>query len=81
MTNGTLTDIARRELACRVTGGLEVILYWSALDNRTSVDVHQAATQETISFLVRPDRALDAFHHPFAHLASMEKNDEHTERT
>jgi hypothetical protein len=33
MTTGTLTHIARRELACRVTGGLEVILHWSALDN------------------------------------------------
>jgi hypothetical protein len=70
MSLTALTQIGRLELAQRLTGGLEVTLYWHADDNSTSVDVHQAATEETISFSVPPDRALDAFHHPFAHLAS-----------
>jgi hypothetical protein len=74
MTIATLTNIPRRELACRVNGGLEITLYWSAEDNSTSIDVHQIATEETISFLVPRDRALDAFHHPFAHLARTESN-------
>jgi hypothetical protein len=29
------------------------------------------ATEETIIFLVPPERALDVLRHPFAHLASM----------
>ena len=68
----TLNTVARRELASRVTGGLEITLYWEAHDNTTSIEVHQRATAETIAFPVAPDRALDAFHHPFAHLAEQE---------
>jgi hypothetical protein len=66
----TLTQIGRRELAQRVNGGLEITLYWHAHDNSLSIEVYQDSTAETISFPVPRDRALDAFHHPFAHLAS-----------
>ena len=59
----------RRELAFRSSGGLEIALYWNADDNTTEIEVHQTATEETINFPVPPDRALDAFHHPFAHIA------------
>ena len=69
MSMRNLTKIVRRELARRVNGGLEITLYWNTHDNSTSIDVHQAETEETISFTVPPDQALDAFHHPFAHLA------------
>jgi hypothetical protein len=58
----------RRELARRVSGGIEITLYWSAVDNRTSIEVWQPESGETLAFDVRPDRALDAFYHPFAHL-------------
>jgi hypothetical protein len=58
----------RRELARRVSGGIEVALYWSADDNTTSVEVWQAETDETLLFAVALDQALDAFYHPFAHL-------------
>ena len=68
----TLPIAARRELARRVTGGLEITLYWEARDNSTSIEVHHRATAETIAFPVAGDRALDAFHHPFAHLAEQE---------
>jgi hypothetical protein len=68
----SLTLIGRRELARRVSGGLEITLYWDARDDRTSIEVYQAATAETIAFPVAGDRALDAFHHPFAHLAEQE---------
>jgi hypothetical protein len=60
---------ARRELAHRVSGGLEVTLYWSAHDNHTSVEVRQLGTGETVAFAVAHERALDAFYHPFAHLS------------
>jgi hypothetical protein len=60
----------RRELARRLNGGLEVTLYWNADDNSTSVEVWQTTTDEKLSFAVARDRALDAFYHPFAHLAA-----------
>ena len=58
----------RRELARRVSGGIVIALYWSATDNRTSIEVWQPESGETLAFDVPPDRALDAFYHPFAHL-------------
>jgi len=58
----------RRELAHRKSGGLEITLYWDAEHSSTSVEVHQPATQETIAIPVDHEQALDAFHHPFAHI-------------
>ena len=58
----------RRQLAHRVTGGLEVTLYWSADDNTTHIEVVQRATHESLAFAVAGDQALDAFYHPFAHV-------------
>ena len=60
----------RRELARRVSGGIEVSLYWDPLENNTTVEVWQPATEETLVFAVAPERALEAFYHPFAELAS-----------
>lgn len=58
----------RRELARRTSGGIEVTLYWSAHDSSVSVEVWQPASGETLLLTVSPERALDAFYHPFAHL-------------
>jgi hypothetical protein len=58
----------RHELACRVSGGIEVTLYWSSRDNVASIEIRQPASDERLEFAVTGDRALDAFHHPFAHL-------------
>ena len=65
-----LVPAPRRELAFRASGGLEITLYWDAEAGCTSVEVHQPATNETIAFEVAREDALDAFHHPFAHIAS-----------
>ena len=59
----------RRELARRVSGGVQVALYWSPLDNSITLEVWQPATEETLVFTVAPERALEAFYHPFAQLA------------
>jgi len=67
MSSATLTHTARRELAHRVSGDVEITLYWNALDDSTTIDIDEAATEETISFPVPGERALDAFHHPFAY--------------
>jgi hypothetical protein len=57
-----------RELARRVSGGLEVTLYWRADGDSTSVEIRQGESDEVLLFTVAPEHALDAFHHPFAHL-------------
>ena len=68
MTHTLISHDARRELAHRVSGGIAVTLYWSADDNSTSVEIFDAATEQTLRFTVPGKRALDAFYHPFAHL-------------
>lgn len=72
MSTATFTILPRRELAYRVNAGLEITLYWDARDNTTTIEVHHAETAETIAFPVPAEQALDAFHHPFAHLAEQE---------
>jgi hypothetical protein len=70
MNTAPTIDTGRRELAGRVSGGLEITLYWNPADDGISVEVYEASIDETITILVAPDRALEAFHHPFAYLAS-----------
>ena len=60
----------RRELARRVSGGIEVALYWSPFDNSTTVEVWQATSEETLVLPVAAEHALEAFYHPFAQLAT-----------
>jgi len=67
---GELPMQPRRELAHRVSGGLEVTLFWGSLDDSTTVEVYDAVTEETIVFPVPPERALEAFYHPFAQLTA-----------
>jgi hypothetical protein len=68
MTDTLMNHDPRRELARRVSGGIAVTLYWRADDNSTSVEIFHAATEQTLHFIVPRERALDAFHHPFAHV-------------
>jgi hypothetical protein len=68
MNTTTSTTIQRRELARRVSGGIEVTLYWSPEDGGTSIRIWKPATEETVTFGVAREQALDAYHHPFAHL-------------
>jgi hypothetical protein len=57
-----------RELAHRISGGMEVTLYWCVEDDSIHIEVRQPATQESLGFPVARERALDAFYHPFAHV-------------
>lgn len=66
---GELFVEPRRELARRIRGGIEVALYWSPLDDGITVEVWDAVYDETLVFAVPPERALDAFYHPFAQLS------------
>jgi hypothetical protein len=59
----------RRELAQRISGELEISLYWDAVDNSTSIEIwHPALHESLLCFAVPGENALDAFYHPFAHL-------------
>jgi hypothetical protein len=69
MTNVISLEKARRELAHRKADGIEVTLLWDASDDTVTVEVFDAGTDESFEIGVPRDRALDAFHHPFAYAA------------
>jgi hypothetical protein len=63
------TDSERRELAHRVSDGVEVALLWRRADDAVSVTITDRASGAAIEVDVRPDQALDAFRHPYAYVA------------
>ena len=58
-----------RELAARETDGICVQLLWNQDDGALAVSVEDERSGERFRFVVEPDRALDAFYHPFAYAA------------
>jgi hypothetical protein len=68
MSTAAANKTIQQELAQRVSGGLEVTLFRGERDSSTHIELRHVAITEPISFRVPPDRALDAFHHPFVYL-------------
>jgi hypothetical protein len=58
-----------RELAARESDGIHVSLLWHPDDDGVTVSVEDARVGECFRLAVAPDRALDAFYHPFAYAA------------
>jgi hypothetical protein len=58
----------KRELNRRISGGIEVVLYWHGADT-VSVFVRDTSTGEEFELEVGAAHALDAFHHPYAYAA------------
>jgi hypothetical protein len=58
-----------RELAARESDGIHVALLWHPRENALTVSVEDARLGDRFQLAVAPDRALDAFYHPFAHAA------------
>ena len=58
-----------RELAARESDGIHVLLLWHPHANALTVSVEDARLGDCFQLLVAPDRALDAFYHPFAYAA------------
>jgi hypothetical protein len=58
-----------RELAVRESDGIHVLLFWHPDDNALTVTVEDARVGDRFQLAVAPDRALDAFYHPFAYAA------------
>jgi hypothetical protein len=58
-----------RELAARESDGIHVLLLWHPPENTLTVSVEDARLGDRFQLAVEPDRALDAFYHPFAYAA------------
>ena len=58
-----------RELAARESDGIHVHLLWHPDENALTVSVEDARAGDCFRIAVAPDRALDAFYHPFAYAA------------
>jgi hypothetical protein len=58
-----------RELAARETDGIHVLLLWHPDEDAVSVSVEDARVGDRFQIAVAPERALDAFYHPFAYAA------------
>jgi hypothetical protein len=65
----TTTTPATRELAARESDGLHVALLWHPGENALTVTVEDERVGDRFQLAVAPDRALDAFNHPFAYAA------------
>lgn len=57
-----------RELAHRSADGIDVTLVWKAGRNAVSVLVFERDAGHLFELPVARDRALDAFHHPYAYI-------------
>jgi predicted metal-dependent phosphoesterase TrpH len=63
------THTQRRELAHRVSNGIEVSLFWGETTGEIVVEVVDHSSEHFFEVAVPSERALDAFHHPYAYAA------------
>ena len=59
-----------KELARRTSGGMTISLRWRRADDRLTVVVSDAVTEEVFELQARRDNALDVYYHPFAYMAA-----------
>ena len=59
--------MAIKELAQRISDGVEVSLVWSDDDGRLCVRVNDTKTGEEFEVDAARDKALDVYYHPFAY--------------
>jgi hypothetical protein len=63
------TKTNTRELATRESDGIYVVLLWHPDEHALTVSVEDARVGDRFQLAVAPERALDAFYHPFAYAA------------
>ncbi len=63
----TTTIDLEQELAYRAAHGVEVTLLWRPGANTVTVEVRDSKAGEWFRLSVEGDKALDAFHHPYAY--------------
>ena len=59
-----------RELAQRRSANLEITLLWNRRSRRVWISILDLTNDEQLAARVPPDRALDAFNHPYAYLGA-----------
>jgi hypothetical protein len=59
-----------RELAERTSNGTVTRLFWRQGTRELWVEVREPELDETLVIPAEPERALDAFHHPYAYAAA-----------
>ena len=64
-----MSPASARELAARESEGISVRLLWHPFENAVTVSVEDARVGDRFDLAIAPDRALDAFYHPFAYAA------------
>ena len=64
-----------RELAQRQSGTLEVLLLWHAQNDLVELSVRDLATGGGFHAEVAPDRAIDAFYHPYVYAPENDSSD------
>ena len=64
------THVTLEGARCRETDGLVVSLLWSGVADRVKVVVADTRLRTRFELAVAPDRALDAFNHPFLYAAA-----------
>jgi hypothetical protein len=61
----------RTELASRESNGITVRMFWTRSTNLVTVTVADAANDDYFELVLdEHERAMDVFHHPFAHAAT-----------
>jgi len=61
----------RKELASRESNGITVKLFWTRSTSLVTVAVADAATGDYFELVLdENERAMDVFHHPYAHAAA-----------
>ena len=63
------TTSTTRELAARDNDGISVRLLWHPRESALTVSVEDTRVGDRFRLAVSPERALDAFYHPFAYAA------------
>ena len=57
----------RRELAHRADNGISLSLFWDAVRDTLTLAVYDEGADEYFERHLPRERALEAFHHPYAH--------------
>ena|SRR5436190_16587026 len=61
-----------RELAQRLSGGIEVLLLWHPEIDLVELSLHDIATGAEVQIEIAPGDANDAFYHPYVYMARRE---------
>ncbi len=71
---GECVSAPTRELAQRLSGTVEVLLFWHREIDRVGLSVRDLSTGAGFHLEVAPANAIDAFYHPYAYAARRENS-------